>query len=96
MREVNRGYLELNKPVMRQCHEFTEGMMMRARRRSAEKISTDQFDCLKLRILEAADRLTDDQILDVADVLHQVLRQRSRAHFRLSRKLAQSPLRQVN
>ena len=63
--------------------------MTRVRKRIAG-IGDAQFDRLRLRVLEVADRLSSDQVLELADVLHQLLRQRSGAQFRLGSRTSQS------
>lgn len=45
------------------------------------RLADDQLTALRRRLVEAADRMSDAQLLEVTDALHEVLRQRRRSRF---------------
>lgn len=53
----------------------------------AALLADRQLDALKSRLLLAAERMSDDQLLEVTDALHDVLRERRRLRGRFTGRL---------
>ena len=48
-------------------------------------LSNEQFDVIQTKVLGACDRMSDGQILDMADALHALIRARQRIRCQHSR-----------